>query len=260
MRALLLSLFLVAALVPANAEPMAFDFGGERYTVDYQARVKQPDGTAGQGIAEFTLKGETVDNWTKLIGYHYYPEQVGTPSQAAANLGKYLKEINKDFTYALFNTKENDDAIIEFTTWEGNGEMIEFDVFKYARPEAGPGVIALQFAQRLKLKDMSVEEFQALRERAALTTARMNAIPGMSCVAPRGAFYAMPKVELPKGKTDVDFVLGLLRAKGILTVYGSGFGTAPEDGFFRIVFLATPQDLGAIYDDVNAFTRAFLGV
>jgi len=98
-----------------------------------------------------------------------------------------------------------------------------------------------------------------LRERAELTTARMNAIPGMSCVAPRGAFYAMPKVALPKGKTDVDYVLGLLRAKGILCVYGSGFGTAPEDGFFRIVFLATPTELGAIYDEVAAFTQEFLG-
>ncbi len=100
---------------------------------------------------------------------------------------------------------------------------------------------------------------QQLRERADLTTARMNAIPGISCVAPRGAFYAMPKVELPNGKTDVDFVLGLLRAKGILTVYGSGFGTDPADGFFRLVFLASPTQLSAIYDDVDAFTREFLG-
>ena len=85
----------------------------------------------------------------------------------------------------------------------------------------------------------------------------MNAIPGMSCVVPKGAFYAMPKVELPPGKTDVDFVLGLLRAKGVLTVYGSGFGTALEDGFFRIVFLASLQELGAIYDDVADFTAEF---
>ena len=53
-------------------------------------------------------------------------------------------------------------------------------------------------------------------------------------------------------------MLGLLRAKGILCVYGSGFGTAPEDGFFRIVFLATPSELDAIYDDVDDFTRTFL--
>ena len=42
----------------------------------------------------------------------------------------------------------------------------------------------------------------ALRERAAVTTRRLNAIPGMSCVAPLGAFYAMPQVSLPPGRTD----------------------------------------------------------
>jgi aspartate/methionine/tyrosine aminotransferase len=98
---------------------------------------------------------------------------------------------------------------------------------------------------------------QQLRERAELTTKRMNAIPGVSCVAPRSAFYAMPKVALPPGKTDVDYVLGLLRTKGVLCVYGSGFGTAPEDGFFRIVFLASPRELDSIYDDVAEFTTAF---
>ena len=98
---------------------------------------------------------------------------------------------------------------------------------------------------------------QQLRERAELTAKRMNAIPGVSCVAPKSAFYAMPKVDLPAGRSDADYVLGLLRSKGILCVYGSGFGTAPEDGFFRIVFLASPRDLNAIYDDVDEFTRAF---
>ncbi|HYE85443.1 MAG TPA: aminotransferase class I/II-fold pyridoxal phosphate-dependent enzyme [Vicinamibacterales bacterium] len=98
---------------------------------------------------------------------------------------------------------------------------------------------------------------QQLRARAELTANRMNAIPGMSCVMPKGAFYAMPKVDLPPGKTDVDYVLGLLRAKGVLTVYGSGFGTALPDGFFRIVFLASLDELSAIYDDVADFTAEF---
>lgn len=96
-----------------------------------------------------------------------------------------------------------------------------------------------------------------LRARAELTANRLNAIPGMSCVMPKSAFYAMPKVELPPGKTDTDFVLGLLRSKGVLTVYGSGFGTALEDGFFRIVFLAALDELSAIYDDVADFTAEF---
>ena len=86
----------------------------------------------------------------------------------------------------------------------------------------------------------------------------MNAIEGMRCVGPRGAFYAMPQVTLPPGRTDADYILGLLRATGILCVYGSGFGTDPADGFFRIVFLASPAELGEIYDDIASFTREYL--
>lgn len=92
-----------------------------------------------------------------------------------------------------------------------------------------------------------------LRLRAELTTERLNRIPGMSCVAPKGAFYAMPKMTLPPGKTDKDYVLGLLKATGILVVYGSGFGTDAADGFFRVVFLASPQELGEIFDEMAAY-------
>jgi alanine-synthesizing transaminase len=99
---------------------------------------------------------------------------------------------------------------------------------------------------------------RALRERAELTVARLNAIEGISVVAPTAAFYVMPKVTLPPGKTDADFVLALLRATGVLCVHGSGFNTRPEDGFFRIVFLASPAELSGIYDDIAAFTREYL--
>lgn len=98
----------------------------------------------------------------------------------------------------------------------------------------------------------------ALRERAALTVSRLNAIEGIHTVAPTAAFYAMPRVTLPPGVTDEDYVLALLRATGVLCVYGSGFGTKPEDGFFRVVFLASPGELSEIYDLVGAFTGDFL--
>jgi alanine-synthesizing transaminase len=98
----------------------------------------------------------------------------------------------------------------------------------------------------------------ALRVRAQLTTERLNAIPGMRCVAPRAAFYAMPSVALPPGRTDEDFVIALLRQTGILCVYGSGFGMPADEGFFRVVFLANPTELAAIYDDIAAFTRTYL--
>jgi alanine-synthesizing transaminase len=98
----------------------------------------------------------------------------------------------------------------------------------------------------------------ALRARADLTVSRLNAIDGIHTVAPAAAFYAMPRVSLPPGVTDEDYVLALLRATGVLCVYGSGFGTRPEDGFFRIVFLASPAELSDIYDLVGAFTGDFL--
>ena len=98
----------------------------------------------------------------------------------------------------------------------------------------------------------------ALRERAELTTRRLNAIDGMRAVAPSAAFYAMPQVTLPAGVTDEDYVLALLRATGVLCVYGSGFGTRPEDGFFRVVFLASPAELSEIYDLMADFTSDFL--
>src|SRR4029079_8884378 len=90
---------------------------------------------------------------------------------------------------------------------------------------------------------------KALAERAHLTTEMLNAIPGVSCVEPRAAFYALPSVSLPPGKSDEDYVLALLRETGILTVHGSGFGMRPEDGFLRIVFLADPRELAVIYSD-----------
>ena len=94
--------------------------------------------------------------------------------------------------------------------------------------------------------------------RSQLTVDRLNQIPGISCVAPRAAFYAMPKVDLPAGKTDEDYVLALLRATGILCVYGSGFGLPADQGFFRVVFLAQPDVLSTIYDDIATFTAEYL--
>ena len=85
----------------------------------------------------------------------------------------------------------------------------------------------------------------ALRERAELTTARLNAIDGhhgRAARPPRSTRCRRSRCR--PALTDEDYVLGLLRATGVLCVYGSGFGTRPEDGFFRIVFLASPGGAG----------------
>ena len=60
------------------------------------------------------------------------------------------------------------------------------------------------------------------------------------------------------GVDHICFVLALLRATGVLCVYGSGFNTNPADGFFRVVFLASPKDLTEIYGLIASFTGEFL--
>ena len=46
-------------------------------------------------------------------------------------------------------------------------------------------------------------------ERAEITTTVFDAIPGITVRTPEAAFYAMPKVSLPPGRTDEDYVLAL---------------------------------------------------
>jgi alanine-synthesizing transaminase len=98
----------------------------------------------------------------------------------------------------------------------------------------------------------------ALKERAAITVESLRAMPGVTCSEPTAAFYVMPKVALPQGRTDEEYVLALLRATGILTVHGSGFGMNPADGYLRIVFLASPDELREIYRLMAAFTADYL--
>ena len=97
----------------------------------------------------------------------------------------------------------------------------------------------------------------ALRERAALVHRRANAIAGITSTEPRAAFYAMPKVALPPGTSDAQFIIDLVHATGVLCVHGSGFGMDPADGYFRMVTLAPPSQLNEIWDLIAGFVGSY---
>lgn len=89
-------------------------------------------------------------------------------------------------------------------------------------------------------------EFQAKRDQVMDV---MNAIPGVICPRPQGAFYVFPDISIAFGKThgptgirigsDVDFCDALLEAKGVACVPGSAFG---EPRALRISYTCpTPQ-------------------
>ncbi|GEE04058.1 aminotransferase [Gordonia spumicola] len=77
-----------------------------------------------------------------------------------------------------------------------------------------------------------------LEHRLAHTAAALNAIPGVSCVAPRGALYCFPRIDTEMyGITDdEEFVVDLLRSEHLLVTHGTGFNW-PEPDHFRIVCL-----------------------
>ncbi len=102
-------------------------------------------------------------------------------------------------------------------------------------------------------------QFRAdLKARATLTVDALNAMPGVSCTTATAGFYAMPRIALPPGRTDEEYVLGLLRETGVLVVYGSGFGLPASAGYLRIVFLASPEELTEVYRLMAAYTADFL--
>ncbi|MFD4368044.1 pyridoxal phosphate-dependent aminotransferase [Rhodococcus sp. NPDC058521] len=77
-----------------------------------------------------------------------------------------------------------------------------------------------------------------LEKQLALTSDALNAIPGVSCVPPRGALYCFPRIdrEIFGIDNDEEFVLDLLRSEHILVTHGTGFNW-PEPDHFRIVCL-----------------------
>jgi aspartate/methionine/tyrosine aminotransferase len=95
---------------------------------------------------------------------------------------------------------------------------------------------------------------QKLRRRRDYTVKRLNAIKGISCRIPRGAFYVFPKIDLNRRwKDDQHFVIDLLNNTGVLTVHGSGFGTAFGASHIRIVYLPKEEILEKAIDNLEYF-------
>ncbi len=92
-----------------------------------------------------------------------------------------------------------------------------------------------------------------LKKHRDLVVNRLNSMPGISCSNPKGAFYAFPKIENNPYKSDQEFVLNLLKSKGVLTVHGSGFGTKYGSGHFRLVFLPNMEKLSSALDKIEDF-------
>jgi alanine-synthesizing transaminase len=113
-----------------------------------------------------------------------------------------------------------------------------------------------QYAIKIALEgpqDHLVGVCNKLRSRRDITMKYCNSIPHMSCVSPRGAFYAFPKLDIPD--EDETFVKELILQKHVMVVHGSGFGQKPGTKHFRIVFLPDEPTLTRAYEAIGEFMQ-----
>ncbi len=96
---------------------------------------------------------------------------------------------------------------------------------------------------------------EKLTKRRDLTVEMLNAIPGISCVKPEGAFYAYPQLHMEQ--KDSHFVSELIKETGVVVVPGSGFGQVPGTQHFRVVFLPNEQILEKAYKNIGSFFEKY---
>ena len=103
------------------------------------------------------------------------------------------------------------------------------------------------------MKDLTSKKGRLYKQRE-MAVSRLNAIKGISCTMPQGAFYCFPKMdpEIYPIKDDMEFMMDLLVEENVLMVQGTGFNWDTPD-HFRLVFLPNLHDLEDAMDRLDRF-------
>ena len=96
-------------------------------------------------------------------------------------------------------------------------------------------------------------EFKTRRD---LICERLNAMPGVSCHVPTGAFYVFPKVDVP-GMNSEEIAMALLEG-GVLCSPGTAFGAAGE-GHLRFAYTIGREDIDMGMDRVEVVLARLRG-
>ncbi len=118
-----------------------------------------------------------------------------------------------------------------------------------------PAMYAIQTALggRQTIDDLVAIDGQ-FHEQRDLAWQRLNAMPGVSCVKPRGAVYLFPHLDpdVYPILDDEQFVLDLLLQEKMLLVQGTAFNWVDKQ-HFRIVFLPKVDELTMALDRLENF-------
>ncbi len=106
-------------------------------------------------------------------------------------------------------------------------------------------------------QDRVAEFREAFRSRRDLIVTGLNDIEGISCVMPKGAFYAFPNVTAT-GLSSKEFADRLLEEYGVAGIAGTSFGDAGE-GYIRLSYANSEANLSRAIERVAAMTTDVLG-
>jgi aspartate aminotransferase len=100
---------------------------------------------------------------------------------------------------------------------------------------------------------------ETFRRRRDLVVSMLNAIDGIDCPVPEGAFYVYPSIAGLIGKTtpggvlidtDETFAKALLEDKGVAVVFGGAFGLSP---CFRVSYATSDENLKKACERIAEF-------
>lgn len=168
-RAAVALVILVASLTLAVAET-SLVFGGDRFVRKYTS------GNDKARLIEFVPPEESIEDWTQLIGYRAIFDSSQTAGQAAAAIAAVTTE-RYPAAKPRVRTKGGE-ALVDFVIAPPNSDLVEFNVFKYARGHQGRGVLSFQYARRfrgLDPEDVRVLGGRWVAEAAAFDMERVRA-------------------------------------------------------------------------------------
>ncbi len=121
---------------------------------------------------------------------------------------------------------------------------------------------AAAFTQMAAIEALSAPESEhavarlvkVFEHRRNLVVDGLNAIPGMRCARPQGAFYAFPNIE-GTGFDEHELAGRLLTEAGVAVLPGTAFGHGGK-GFIRLAYTQSEDELTRGLDRIGEFIRA----
>ena len=92
---------------------------------------------------------------------------------------------------------------------------------------------------------------KAFDNRRKLVLDKMNAIPGVTCATPKGAFYAFPNISQTGWKAK-ELASSLLEKAGVATIGGPDFGILGE-GYIRLSYANSEENIEKAIERIGAF-------